>query len=240
VTPRRIAVAVALVALAATVALLLATDTVRPPDLEALITDVSDRLGAWTYPLVAGFAFLETGAFVGLLAPGETAIVVGGLVAAQGDVQLVPLIALAWAGAALGDLASYGLGRRLGRRFLVARGPRVGVGPARLARLDDFFARYGGRAVLAGRFVGFLRALLPFMAGASGLPLRGFLPWSLVGTGLWATAFTLVGYVFHRSIGSATGTLTHALLAVALVAGALVAWHAHRGARRRAVQPARA
>jgi hypothetical protein len=59
---------------------------VQPPDLEAALTDLSDTLGPWTYVLVAALAFLETGAFVGLIAPGETAIVLGGVVAAQGDV----------------------------------------------------------------------------------------------------------------------------------------------------------
>jgi membrane protein DedA with SNARE-associated domain len=57
---------------------------VQPPDLEAAHTNLADTLGPWTYALVAGLAFLETGAFVGLIAPGETAIVLGGVIAAQG------------------------------------------------------------------------------------------------------------------------------------------------------------
>ena len=96
------------------------------PTSRALLTDVSDTLGAWTYLLVGGLAFLETGAFVGLIAPGETAIVLGGVVAASGRGRLVPVLLMAWVGAALGDLASFWLGRRLGRRFLHAHGPRVG------------------------------------------------------------------------------------------------------------------
>jgi hypothetical protein len=51
---------------------------VQPPDLETLLADVAESLGSWTYALVAGLAFLETGAFVGLVAPGETAIALGG------------------------------------------------------------------------------------------------------------------------------------------------------------------
>jgi hypothetical protein len=61
---------------------------VQPPDLEAALTDLSNTLGTWTYGLVAGLAFLETAAFVGLIAPGETAIVLGGVVAAEGEVSL--------------------------------------------------------------------------------------------------------------------------------------------------------
>src|SRR3712207_598146 len=111
---------------------LVQTGTVEPPDLEGFLTDLSDTLGAWTYLLVGGLAFLETGAFVGLVAPGETAIVLGGVVAAQGGVSLPVILVVAWVAAAAGDLASYTLGRRLGSPFLVKHGPRLGVSEKRL------------------------------------------------------------------------------------------------------------
>ena len=106
----------------------------------------------------------------------------GGVVAAQGEVNLAAMLLLVWLAAAAGDLASFVLGRRLGRRFLVARGPRFGVTPPRLARVEDFFDRHGPKAILVGRFVGIVRAVAPFLAGSSGMRLRAFLPWSLLGT----------------------------------------------------------
>jgi len=208
-----------------------ASGLVQPPDLEGALTDLSDSLGAWTYALVGALAFLETGAFIGLIAPGETAVVLGGVVAADGGVDLGVMLAITWSAAALGDLASFALGRRLGRRFLVVRGPRIGVTPARLERVETFFDRHGGKAILIGRFVGIVRAVAPFLAGASGMRLRGFLPWSLLGTGLWATTFTLVGYAFHDSFSAAAGNLTHGALALAVVAAAVLAWRAHRRGR---------
>jgi membrane protein DedA with SNARE-associated domain len=99
--------------------------------------------------------------------------------------------------------------------------------------VDAFFARHGGKAILVGRFVGVVRAVAPFVAGASRLPLRGFLPWSLLGTALWAAALTLVGYAFHQSFSAAADVLTHAALALALVAAAAFSVHALR--RRRAL-----
>jgi membrane protein DedA with SNARE-associated domain len=220
--------------LAAAALAALATGVVQTPDLEGALTDLSETLGPWTYALVAALAFLETGAFVGLVAPGETAIVLGGVVAAQGDVSLPAMILVAWSAAALGDLASLMLGRRLGRRFLIARGPRLGVTAERLARVEAFFDRHGPKAILVGRFVGIVRAVAPFLAGASGMRVRAFLPWSLLGTLVWSTSFTLVGYAFHRSFASAAGTLTHGALALAVVAAAALALREHRRARRRA------
>ena len=148
--------------LAAAAFVLTKTGVVELPDLERALTDLSETLGAWTYALVATLAFLETGAFVGLIAPGETAIVLGGVVAAQGGVSLPLIVLVAWTAAAAGDLASFALGRRLGRPFLLTHGPRVGVSPKRLATVDGFFDRHGGKAILVGRFIGIVRAVAPF------------------------------------------------------------------------------
>jgi membrane protein DedA with SNARE-associated domain len=226
--PRRL-IAVGLLAAAGFA--LVTAGVVRLPDLEGFLTDLSDTLGAWTYLLVAGLAFLETGAFVGLVAPGETAIVLGGVVAAEGGVDLPVIVLVAWLAAAMGDLASFALGQRLGRRFLVSRGPRLGVTAPRLERVEEFFDRHGPKAILVGRFIGIVRAVAPFLAGASGMRLRDFLPWSLLGTFLWATAFTLVGYAFHASFASAAHTLTHGAFAAAVVAAAVLGYRAHRQAR---------
>jgi membrane protein DedA with SNARE-associated domain len=201
---------------------------VPAPDLDGVLTDLSDSLGAWTYVLVGALAFLETGAFVGLIAPGETAVVLGGVVAAEGGVHLIPMLAITWAAAAMGDLASFALGRRLGRRFLVEHGARIGVTAPRLERVEGFFSRHGGKAILIGRFIGLVRAVAPFLAGASAMRLRAFLPWSVLGTGLWATTFTLVGYAFHDSFSAAAGNLTHGALALALIAAAVSALRARQ------------
>jgi len=213
---------------------------VELPDVEAALEDLAETLGPWTYGLVAALAFLETGAFVGLVAPGETAVVLGGVVAAQGEADLALLLPLAWLAAAGGDLVSFLLGRRLGRRFLLERGPRLGVSHARLAQIEAFFARHGAKAILIGRFVGIVRAVAPFLAGASGMPVRSFVPWSLLGTAVWATTFTLVGYVFHASFSAAAELLTRGALVLAVVAAAvLVVRHRRAATRARAARAER-
>ena len=230
-SPRARAAVIAAGPVAAAALVLLATGVVQTPDVSGWLTDLADTLGAWTYALVAGLAFLETGAFVGLVAPGETAVVLGGVVAAEGGVDLPLMLLIVWSAAALGDLASFWLGRRLGRRFLVQHGPRLGVTAPRLTRVEDFFDRHGGKAILIGRFIGLVRAVAPFLAGSSGMRLRAFLPWSLLGTAAWATTFTLVGYAFHDSFSTAAKHLTHGAFALALVAAAALAWRAHRRSR---------
>jgi membrane protein DedA with SNARE-associated domain/membrane-associated phospholipid phosphatase len=172
-------------------------------DLQGLLEDISNTLGAWTYLLVGLFAFAETGAFVGLVVPGETVMTLGGAVAGQGAIDVYLLIAIAWFCAWAGDTTSFFLGRRLGRGFVLTHGPRVGISHERFEKVEDYFSRHGGKTIFIGRFISLIRAFAPFIAGSSGMRYRAFVPYSILGTGLWATAHILIGYFFSRSIETA-------------------------------------
>src|SRR5215210_847001 len=202
------------------------------PDPKAVIEDVAKTLGPWTYALVAVSAFLETGAFVGLIAPGETIVMAGGVVAGQGEIQLIPLIGLVWLCAVLGDTTSFYIGRRLGRRFLERHGPRFKISEERLKQVESYFERHGGKTILIGRFIGLVRALAPFIAGSSGLPYRRFIPYSIVGTGLWATLFCGLGYLFWRSFDQVAHLVGQAIfgfgVTVALIVGIVTAYRHRR------------
>ena len=205
---------------------------IDPSQMAQLLADLTDRLGAWTYGLVGVMALAETGAFVGLIAPGETVVVVGGLAAQHGQVSLPAIATIAWAAAFAGDSVSFALGRRYGRGLLQRVFARLPIRNDRLRQLELFFARHGGKSVLLGRFIGLIRALAPFVAGASGLRYRSFAPWSFAGTGLWALTFTLVGYAFAASFESATGVVGAAMALIAAVVAAAWIGHAHRQASR--------
>lgn len=198
------------------------------PDPKKLIGDIAEALGVWTYALVGVMAFLETGAFVGLVAPGETVVIAGGVIAGEGTIQLLPLIALVWAAAILGDTTSFYVGRRLGRSFLERHGPRLKITPERLEQVEGYFDRHGGKTILIGRFIGLVRALAPFIAGSSGLSYRRFVPYSIVGTGLWASIFCTLGYIFWRSfdrVASLAGQAIFGLgVTVAVIVGVVVAY----------------
>jgi undecaprenyl-diphosphatase len=209
--------------------LLWGTGVVEPPNLTSLIEDVGQRLGKWTYLLVGALAFLETGAFIGLVAPGESAILIGGVVAGQGQISIYVLIGLVWACAVAGDVTSYTLGRRLGRGFLERHGPRLKITEERLEYVEDFFARRGGITILIGRFIGLVRAIAPFIAGASRMPLRTFLPYDVLGAGLWASLFCLLGYFFWRSLDQVEAYIGRGAAAfTALVVIGLVVWFIRR------------
>jgi len=192
-------------------------------DLDKLIEDLSQSLGAWTYLLVGALAFLETGAFIGLIAPGEFTVLLGGAVAANGDISLPLIIAITWIAAFSGDSVSFLLGAHLGREFLVKHGERFRITSERLAMVEGYFAKYGGRTILIGRFIGLVRALAPFIAGSSKLPYRNFAPYSILGTGLWSIALLLLGYFFAQSLNTVSKIVSRGLVVFGIVVGLTVA-----------------
>jgi membrane protein DedA with SNARE-associated domain len=190
---------------------------------EALLDSLGAGLGPWSYALVGGLAFLETSAFIGLIAPGELAVVLGGVLAGRGQMELPLLVAVVWAAAVAGDVCGFLLGRGLGRPFLVRHGARLGATPARLDQVDRFFARHGAKAIVIGRFAGIVRAMGPFTAGASGMRPGRFVAADVLGAGLWAGTFTGLGYLFAGSVGALLDVLHRAQLAAAIaLAAALV------------------
>jgi membrane protein DedA with SNARE-associated domain/membrane-associated phospholipid phosphatase len=206
------------------------TGLIELPNLEESLIRVGETLGAWTYLLVGALAFAETGAFIGLIAPGETAMLLGGLVAGQGQIEVITLITIVWACAVAGDLTSFMLGRRLGRAFLVRHGAKVQITEERLQTVERFFDRHGGKAILLGRFVGLVRAIAPFLAGSSGMSLRRFVPYDVIGAGLWGSTFVILGYVFWQSFSTLVDYAKKGALAlgtvIVLVVGlvSLVRW----------------
>lgn len=151
----------------------------------------------WAYVAVGVLTTLEAAAFVGLVVPGETALLIGGFIASQGRADPVIMAIVAAVGAIVGDSIGYEVGRHLGPSLRQSRlGRRVGK---RWDRATDYLQRKGGQAVFFGRFVGVLRALVPTVAGMSQMPYRTFLPWNALGGIVWAPGFVLLGYLAGNS-----------------------------------------
>jgi undecaprenyl-diphosphatase len=183
------------------------------------------RLGRWAYLLIFVATALESSAFLGFVVPGETIVILSGFLVSLGILEMPQTIAAATIGAVIGDSIGYELGRHLGRPWLLRYGPRVGFRRRHLAQLDDLFARHGGKAVLFGRFIGFLRAMAPFIAGSSRMPYRRFLVYNVTGAVLWTAACVALGYVLGESWRVAERWVGRiGLIAGAIAALAAVVW----------------
>ena len=137
---------------------------------------------------------LEASAFVGVVVPGEIGVLLGGVLANQGKLPLWAVLVAGVAGAVLGDSVGYVVGERYGERLLGAL-PRRLVRPEHVQRTEETIERLGGKAVFVGRFTAALRALVPGIAGMSGMTYRTFLPWNVLGGATWAAGFVVLGYL---------------------------------------------
>jgi membrane protein DedA with SNARE-associated domain/membrane-associated phospholipid phosphatase len=199
------------------------------PSFETIIEDVANALGKGTYALVGAMAFLETGAFVGFIAPGEFTVILGGVIAGEGTISIIPLIGIVWFCAICGDSVSFLIGHRVGRQFLLKHGERIRITEERFHQVEHYFDRHGGKTIVIGRFIGFVRPLAPFIAGTSRMKYGTFLPYSVIGTGLWGTTFCLLGYIFWRSFSKVSKIAGQATLALGLLVAVIGGiWYAQK------------
>jgi undecaprenyl-diphosphatase len=199
-------------------------------DILQFLLDLVVRLGSWSYFIIFAAAALECAAFVGLLIPGESLVLASGFFAHQGILKLFPVMLAAGLGAITGDNIGYLLGARLGREWLLRKGSRFGIRKRGLDRVEQFFQRQGSKAVFFGRFVGFARALVPFVAGASEMPYRKFVLYDAAGAVLWTIGFVTLGYLVGASWQVAEKWISRGglLLAGILLAVGLAVWLARR------------
>jgi membrane-associated protein len=195
--------------------------------IEALLSSSGWAALALLFTLPA----LEAPAFLGLVLPGELALLLGGVLAQQGRIPLGAALVVGVAGALVGDSAGYWIGRRWGPRLLTSRLGRR-VGPARLHKVEGLLLRGGGWALVVGRSTAGARVVLPGLAGMLGLRYRTFALWTGAAATLWAVAHVLLGYLagagWHH-IHQLTGRVGLAL-ALAVVVALTVAWLLHRPA----------
>ncbi len=170
--------------------------------------------GTAAYALIGFLAFAEAALMVGFFFPGETAVVIGGVLASLGRVNLGVMIVVVVLCAVTGDSVGYEVGKKAGPWLLEHRPLK---GKTAVKYTLGMLERYGGPAVFLGRFTAFARAMVPGLAGMSGLPYPTFLFWNVLGGIVWGVGFTLLGYVVGISfehVLSQIGLWTLAVIAV--------------------------
>lgn len=201
-----------------------------------LVTSLLDIPTAWVLPVVGALVFLEDALFVGFVVPGETATVLGGVIASRGHVSVVAVAVVVVVAAIVGDSVGYEVGKHGGTRLLTTRPVRRYGDRVDSAR--ELLARRGGIAVFLGRFVAFLRAMMPALAGLSRMPYRRFVVWNAAGGAVWGVAYVLLGYLAGNSYervaataGRGVAVTLGALAVAALVVWRVRAYRRERGAR---------
>jgi membrane protein DedA with SNARE-associated domain len=195
----------------------------------------------WVRPVFSGglgylamgmFVFLDRGAFIGLVAPGELILALGGVFAGRGELHFPAVVAIGFVAGIAGESASYWLGSRYGRSIL----KRVPFGERfepYLERSESYFRAHGRRAVFIGRYISVVGTFLPFAAGMSRMPYRRFLVADIFSLMLWSVTVTGLGYFLTSNVDVIDRILSRfgwGLLAVAVL---YLAWKKRAAIRSR-------
>ena len=189
--------------------------------MESLLRNAARLPVGVLYLITFGLSFGESALFLDLLVPGEVGMVFMGAALHERGGLLVGGILACTAGAVAGDSTGYWIGRRFGlaavHRF---RWTRRNLEP-KIERSERYFERHGGRAVVAGRFVGALRAVVPLIAGTSRMPYGRFLLWDVPAALVSATAIVSIGWFVGPSAARAVDRFSLAITALVVVVGAV-------------------
>jgi membrane protein DedA with SNARE-associated domain len=190
------------------------------------ITHLVTTYGYWAVALLVGAESL------GVPLPGETAVILAGSYAGTTH-RLSPwaIFAVAAAAAIVGDNIGYWIGDKGGYQLARRYGPRVRFDERKLKVARYLFDRHGIEVVFFGRFVSVLRTYAAFLAGASRMRWRRFLPANAAGGIVWAAVYTLAAYLAGRALERASGTISVILggLAVVAIVAVIIVIRRHTG-----------
>jgi membrane-associated protein len=205
--------------------------------VSSLASGIAGLSGWLAYLVVAALVFGETAVFIGFFVPGETAVILGGVLASRGHLTLWALILIVVAAAVAGPLVGYEIGRRMGDRLFASRVLRRV--PGGVDRTRAVLRDRGGLGVLLGRFVAIVRAIMPAAAGAAPVRYGVFVRYNLIGGVVWGVGYSLLGYlagsaytVIEKRVGAGL-----AIAVAVLIVAALAAWAIRKFRRDRARRP---
>jgi membrane-associated protein len=169
-------------------------------NLDTHLADFAALYGVWLYGLLFVIVFAETGLIVTPFLPGDSLLFAAGALAATGALDLATLALLLTIAAIIGDAVNYSAGLYVGPRVF-RQGEGTGIwnrllNRSHLERSRLFFERYGGKAVVLGRFVPIVRTFVPFVAGASSMTYATFAFYNVVGAIVWVGVCLGAGYAF--------------------------------------------
>lgn len=159
---------------------------------------------AITYLALIGIIFAETGLAIGFFLPGDSLLVVAGLFAAAGKLNVMILLSTLFVAAVVGDAVGYYSGLKLGPRIF-SRQQSLVFRPSHLRKAQEFYEKYGGKTIIIARFVPIVRTFAPIVAGAAQMPYRQFVIYNVVGGFLWVFSMILSGYFLGNIVESAFG-----------------------------------
>lgn len=176
-------------------------------------------LGNWNYGIAFTSSIVESFPAIGVLVPGQNImLLVGGFFGKQGNIELTWMIGIAIIGAMIGNALGYFLGKWYGEDFLLKYGDWFGLGRTELKYLSKQIEKNGAWFIIFGKFHGFTRAFVPFIAGSMGMHTRKFWLYNIIGSVLWATTIIILGVAFVTYYKIILAYISYVLVGILAVA----------------------
>ncbi len=156
-------------------------------------------IAAAGYAVLTFVVFAETGLAAGFFFPGDSLLVVAGLFAARGDLNVYVLLSTLFVAAVVGDAVGYYTGAKLGARIFKKQESLL-FKPSHLKKAHNFYEKYGGKTIIIARFVPIVRTFAPIVAGAAAMSYRRFAAYNVLGGFLWVVSMILSGFFLGRLI----------------------------------------
>lgn len=160
------------------------------------LVEIIQQFGNWSYGILFGIVFVETGVVIMPFLPGDSLLFASGTLAALGAFNLYTLLILFFAAAVIGDTVNYHIGHKVGTSIPEKSFVGRFINRERLEIAQRFFNKHGGKTIVIARFMPFIRTFIPFVAGASRMHYSYFLLYNVIGAFLWVMSCTLLGYFF--------------------------------------------
>ena len=173
-------------------------------DPKIIIETLLAKGGVFVYGGLIFIVFAETGLAAGFFLPGDSLLVVAGLFAATGKLNLAILLSTLFLAAVVGDTVGYYTGAKIGPRIF-SRKESLFFKPSHLQKAHSFYEKYGGKTIVIARFVPFVRTFAPIVAGAAQMPYRSFIFFNIAGGFLWVFSMILGGYFLGSLLKSRFG-----------------------------------
>lgn len=200
-------------------------------DLPGVFGSVAPYIDDYGYFAVAGMVFLAN---LCIPVPGDATLVVAAIYTVSGDLDLLPVLVVAWTAAVLGECGAFAIGRYGGRPLAIRLGRRFGVTHDLLDRVEAFYARRGTATVVVGRFVPLLRRANGLVAGLTEMTWHRFLVANMAGAALWVGVCTIVGRQAGNNIDTVNTVLERVAPLLGLLLVVLIVLSVVRRRRRRA------
>jgi len=196
---------------------------------------IINAAGPWALLVVCLIVFAETGLLIGFLFPGDTLLLISGLLSHSTEqypngvfgVNVWVVAAAIAVAAFIGGEVGYYIGHKGGPTIFERKESGV-FSRKNVERTNEFFERYGGMTVVLARFVPVVRTFAPLVAGVGHMPLRRYTLYNFIGAVVWGMGMTLLGYAIGFIPWVAdlvTKYIDVILLGVVLLTVAVTAWH---------------